>query len=158
NNEQYEENVRLHNAGEEFLARRELESFAVRLAQNELRLAAVESCNFAAVQLAQKVIGRTSNEVDEIAVERFFLGKRSRLGNRGLRQLWVAAAFPRIAAKECHGIVVDLLSQRFVDLRNITAHSKNGGCRAGVRTGRHGGDVRGEQNVEARRGCPRASG
>src|SRR5215467_6688615 len=78
NNEQYEENVRLHNAGEEFLARRELEGFAVRLAQNELRLAAVEPCNFAAVQLAQKVIRRTSNEVDELAVERFFLSKRSR--------------------------------------------------------------------------------
>ena len=62
----------------------------------------------------QQIFFGRGNQVDHLAVERFFFRERAGLGDRGLGKLRIAAALVREAAQERGGIVGDFAPQRFV--------------------------------------------
>src|SRR5207244_13141069 len=76
-----------------------------------------------------------------------------RSGDRLLRQFGVAATPHREAPQKRHGVLIDFSAEDFVDLLRESANGDDGRSGAGMRTGGHRGNVRGEENVEPRRGA-----
>ena len=66
---------------------------------------------------AKQILGRRSDEIDQLAVERFLLAEGLRVGHRRRGQVDVASALAHIAAQIGGGFVHDFLVQRVVHLR-----------------------------------------
>ena len=84
-NQQHKENIRLDNARQKFLPRREFKGRAHRVFQRQGHFGAVKSCDGPAVQLVYQVLGRIRDQVDHLAVQRFRFCEGFALGDGFLR-------------------------------------------------------------------------
>ena len=109
-------------------------------------------------ELGQQIFRRIGDQIDQLAVERFRIGEGFPVGDRRFRELNVAAALPGIAAQKRRGVIQNLVLQRLVHIQRKAADLQQRRSRAGVRAGRHGGDVGGQQNEKSRGGPARARG
>ncbi len=157
-NQKDEKDVWLHDAREEFFARGHFARDDDRMRESELRLGAVEARDGAAVELREQIFGRGGDEIDELAVERFFFAEGFGVGDGGGGEFGVASALADVAAQVGGGIVDDFFAQRVVNLHGLAAdfHDRRSG--AGFRAGRHGGDIRGKQNEKSGGSGARAGG
>src|SRR5271167_3666502 len=111
NDQQNEEYVGLNDSGEEFLppGKFKLDEFVVL--QRKFQRRSVEASDFPPAQSTQQLIPVARDEVDEVPFEGLFRRKRARLGDRGFRELGVAATLFREAAQKSSGIVVQFAAQ-----------------------------------------------
>ena len=86
---------------------------------------------------ANKACSDKRNEVDQMLVERLFLGERFGLPDGLFGELTVAAAFGNHASEAGGSIVFHFAAHHWV---HLLAHEHRG-CGAGICAGRHGGDV-----------------
>ena len=154
-NQQNEKNVRLHNPRQKPLAQGQLKGRAHGVAQFQFRLRAVKSFDRAPIELVEEFLGRRNNQIDELAVERFFLGESFRIGHGCLGQRHVAPALAGKASQVSRGIIRDFSPQRFVNLHRKRPDADERRRCPGVRPGRHGRHVRGQQNEKPGRRAPR---
>ena len=70
--------------------------------------AAVEALNRASVELREQVVIVLCDDVDELLVQRFLVGKGLRFANGGLGDSHVASALADVRANESRQIVLDL--------------------------------------------------
>ena len=89
--------------------------------KRELHGRAIEARDGAAVELGEQILGRRRDEINQLAVERFFFAERFRVGNRRGRQIRIASALADVAAQIRGGFVQDFLVQRVVDLHRLPA-------------------------------------
>ena len=123
-------------------------------AQFEGLRAAVKPRHRAAIERRQQGRGRRGDQVDQVIVERLFLGEGLALAHRGLGQGAVAAPLGGDAAQVGGGIVLDLLLHHRI---HFAAHGHRM-RRAGIGPRRHRRHIAGFQNEEARRGRASAAG
>ena len=112
----------------------------------------------AACAVAQQVVGGGRDEINELAVEGFFVCKRLGVGDGSFRQRGVAPALFRVAAQESQGIVENFPLHGFVNLQLKPTDGNDRRSGSGVRARSHSGDVRGEKNEETSGRAARASG
>src|SRR5277367_5408858 len=155
-NQEYEENIRLNDARQEFFARRELERGLHWIVQCQRDFAAVKARDGTAVKLTQEIVDGIDEEIDHFSVQGFFVGEGFGFGDGGFGQGGIAAALFRKAAKKGHGVLIYFFAKDFVELRGDAADDHNGRRRAGVGTRSHGGDIGGEQNIKSCGGAARA--
>ncbi len=150
-NQQHEENIRLHNPRKKSLPRRKFEGRARGILQRELCLGTVESRNCTAVQLPHEIIGRTHDQIDHFPVQCFLFGEGAAFRDGLLRQRRVASASLRETPQKRCGIGVDLLSKGIINLHGQkTTNGHDRRSRTRMCSGRHRGDVRRKKNVKAR--------
>ena len=89
-------------------------------------LGAVEAGDFPAVELAEKIILGTRDEVDHFAFERFFFGEGFGVGDGSRGKNRVAIALVGVAAEKGERVVVDFLAHRFVDGHGVAADDHHG--------------------------------
>ena len=126
------------------------------MGQGQFRAAAVETRERPAVQLSQQIFFRGGDDINEFAVQRFFVTERFRIGDRGHGQVDVAPAFASIAAQIGQRVVDDFLTQGIVNLHHLPADFHNRRSRASFRSRRHRCDIRRKQNIKTRRSRARA--
>ena len=113
---------------------------------------AVEASDGAAVELGKQIFGRIRDEINQLAIERFFFAERFRVGDRRGRKLGVSVPPGDVAAQVRSGFVQNFPVERVVDLNRLPEHFHDRRSRAGIRAGRHGGHVRREQDEKSGRG------
>ena len=124
----------------------------------KLHRRAVEAGDRAAIELGQKVLRRSGDEIDQLAVESFFFAEGFRIGNSGRRQIRVAPALADVAAQVGVGFIQNFLGESLVHLHRLAANGHDRRSRAGFRAGRHRVDIRGKKNEKTGRSSARARG
>src|SRR5260221_9463442 len=130
---QKKENVRIHDIGEEAVARGEMEFIEAVIFESEFYGFTVEALDFTAVQLVQEVGVVAGDEVNKMSRQGFIFSECLRIGDGSFGEFWIAIALFRETAKERRGIVIYFLAQDFVDGNGKSAGEKNRRGRPGAR-------------------------
>ena len=104
--------------------------------------------------LRQQLVVAGSDQIDQVLIQRFLFGEGLTFTHGGFSERAVASAALRDAAQVGGGVVLHLLLHHGVHLSADQHRMRRAGCG----TGRHGGDVAGFQDEEARGGGARSTG
>src|ERR1700732_367796 len=115
--QKHKKDVGLDDTREKFLPAGQLKGREPGVRKRKFRLAAIKASNLTAIQLPQQVVRRRGDEIDQLALQGFFVGKRLGIGDRSFCQRRVAPAFFRVAAQESQGVVKNFPLHGFVNLQ-----------------------------------------
>src|SRR5579864_9622228 len=87
--QEHEEHVWLDDTRKELLTAGKFKGCEPGVGKRKFCFAAIESRDLTAIELAQQAVGRGSDEVDELAVEGFFVGKGFGVSDGGFRECGV---------------------------------------------------------------------
>ena len=120
-NQQNEENVRLHDAREKLLAAGHFTTCTITGCESaSCMVDAIEARDRAAIELRDSnCSGEEAINIDQLAVERFLLAERFRVGHRRRRQLHIASALAHVAAQVRVASLRIFLRERFVNLHRL---------------------------------------